>query len=110
MPLLPMACGVGTQAAPAACAAGAPGVQPPVGGLVVVGHAPQSASAYRRTVARRSAFHISEDGYMELLAVIATILKYTFLVALGVEAALIVRALVRLARDKARVAEVPPKG
>jgi hypothetical protein len=46
---------------------------------------------------------------MEFLVLIATILKYLFVVVLGVETALIVRALVRLARDKARAAEVPPK-
>lgn len=41
------------------------------------------------------------------MIVIATILKYTFVVVLGVEGALIVRALVGLAREKARAAQAP---
>jgi hypothetical protein len=36
-----------------------------------------------------------------------SILKYLFVVGLGVEVALIVRALFNLARDKARAAELP---
>jgi hypothetical protein len=41
------------------------------------------------------------------MEVIVSILKYLFVLALGVEVALIVRALYRLARDKAREAAAP---
>jgi hypothetical protein len=41
------------------------------------------------------------------MELIVTILKYLFVVGLGVEVALILRALFSLARDKARAAELP---
>jgi hypothetical protein len=41
---------------------------------------------------------------MELMS---SIIKYTFVVALGVEALLVARALFNLARDKAREANLP---
>jgi len=40
---------------------------------------------------------------------IATIVKYIFVVGVGVEVALILRALVVLAREKARAAELPAR-
>jgi hypothetical protein len=39
--------------------------------------------------------------------IVISIIKYTFVVALGVEGLLIARALVSLARDKARSANPP---
>lgn len=39
--------------------------------------------------------------------VFVSLLKYTFVVALGVEVAIILRALVRLAREKAAEATTP---
>ena len=41
------------------------------------------------------------------MELIVHILKYLFVVGLGVEVALILRALFNLARDKARAAELP---
>ena len=41
------------------------------------------------------------------MELIASIVKYIFVVGLGVEVALILRALFNLARDKARAAELP---
>ena len=38
---------------------------------------------------------------------IVSVLKYVFVVGVGVEVALILRALFQLARDKAKVAELP---
>ena len=40
---------------------------------------------------------------------IATVVKYIFVVAAGVEVALILRALVALAREKARAAQPPAR-
>jgi len=39
---------------------------------------------------------------------VATIIKYIFVVGLGVEVLLVLRALFNLARDKARAAEAGP--
>ena len=41
------------------------------------------------------------------MEIVVSMLKYIFVVGLGVEVALIVRALFNLARDKARAAELP---
>lgn len=41
------------------------------------------------------------------MELIITVIKYTFVVALGVEAVLIGRAIVNLAREKARAAAKP---
>ena len=40
---------------------------------------------------------------------IATIVKYVFVIGVGVEVALILRALVVLAREKARVGDLPAR-
>jgi hypothetical protein len=41
------------------------------------------------------------------MELIVSIVKYIFVVGLGVEVALILRALFNLARDKARAAQLP---
>lgn len=41
------------------------------------------------------------------MEIIISLIKYTFVVALGVEALLVARALFNLARDKAREANAP---
>ena len=41
------------------------------------------------------------------MELIVSILKYLFVIGLGVEVALILRALFNLARDKARAVELP---
>ena len=41
------------------------------------------------------------------MELVVSILKYLFVVGVGVEVALILRALYNLARDKARAAELP---
>lgn len=42
------------------------------------------------------------------MEIFVTILKYIFVVGVGVEVLLILRALVDLAREKARAADAPP--
>jgi hypothetical protein len=41
------------------------------------------------------------------MEIVVSMLKYVFVIGLGVEVALIGRALFNLARDKARAAELP---
>jgi hypothetical protein len=43
------------------------------------------------------------------MEMVATVVKYIFVVGVSVEIALILRALVRLAREKARAAELPAR-
>ena len=40
------------------------------------------------------------------MELIVSIIKYTFVIALGIEALMITRAIIRLAREKARPADV----
>lgn len=42
------------------------------------------------------------------MEILATVIKYIFVVALGIEGLLIVRAVVRLAREKARADALQP--
>jgi hypothetical protein len=42
------------------------------------------------------------------MEIVAAIIKYGFVIALGVEAVVIIRAIVRLAREKARPAALAP--